>query len=139
MIAAELVGIDVDLDELLVLAEAGHRHATGHHEHHVGRAHVTPQRTLGRERGAEREIAGVADRALALGALNDAGLEIVGDRGEGLVSARGMDAAARVDQRALGGEQHRGRALQIGPRRDHALVLRRIEERDLALVLHRLR
>jgi len=56
----------------------------------------------------------VGDRALALGRARDAGLQVVRDGVKRLVSAGEVDAAPRVDERLLGGQQYLGGAVDIG-------------------------
>ena len=79
----------------------------------------------------------IAHGALALGRLHHAGLEILGHRGERLVGAGGVHAAARVDDRASGAEQHAGGPLDVGIRRRRALHRHRRQQLGLALLLQR--
>ena len=106
-------------------------------EDDVGDVEIATQGTLGEEPGAQREIAGVADGALALGRFDDAGLEKLGDSGERLVSAREMDTAARVDRGALGAQQHLGRPIDVGGRRRGARRMPARHERHVDLFFHR--
>ena len=76
-----------------------------------------------RQKAAPSEsVVVVADRALALGGLGHAGLQVLGDRGERVVRAREVHAAARVDQRRARGRaaaRRRGRR-RARPRRGGA-------------------
>ena len=81
----------------------------------------------------------VADRALAFGGARHAGLQILGHRLQRLVSAGEIDAAARIDERALGREQHLGGAVDVGGGRHRPRDRRGLEQLDLALFFHGLR
>jgi len=72
--AADLVGIDVDLDHLLIRREPRHGESRADSQDHVCLIDVRAQGALGPERRAERQVAVVADGALPLGRLDDAGL-----------------------------------------------------------------
>ncbi len=88
VVAAELIGVDVDLHDLLLGPGRREREARPDGEDDVGREQMAPERALPGEGRAERDLALVAHRALAFGALDDAGLEIVGHGGDRLVRTR---------------------------------------------------
>ena len=96
-------------------------------------------RGAGPERGAQREVARVAQRPLALGGHDDGGLQVLGDGAEGIVGAPEVDAAAGHDHRVPRRDQEPDGALELGRRRRRPLGRGRVEEGDLALVLERLR
>ena len=116
VIAADLLGVHVEMDDALARLERHQREATPHGQDHVGGVEVPVQRRLAPEGGAEGEVARVAHRALALGRLDDARLQVLGDGGQRGIGAREMDAAARVDHGVLGGEQHLGGAVDVARR-----------------------
>ncbi len=112
--------------------------ARAHREHHVRLVHVVAERRVAPVGGAERERVVVAHRALALGGLGHAGLQVLGHRGERVVRAGEMDAAARVDERRARAQQQLGRAVHVarGGRGPGDLGGR--QQLGEALVLHRL-
>ena len=81
----------------------------------------------------------VAHRALAFRGARHAGLQVLGHRLQRLVSAREVDAAARVEEGALGREQHLGRAVDVGGGRHRPRDRGGLEQLDLALFFHGLR
>jgi hypothetical protein len=138
VVPPDFVGIGVDLDHLLVRPEHRGGAPAPDRQHHVGRVEIAPQRARREEPGAEREIARVADRALALGRLDDTGLQVFGERGERRVSVREMHAAARVDGDPLRAQQHLGRAIDVGGRRGGARRVRgHGRQSHVDLFLHR--
>src|SRR5881628_563651 len=92
VVRPDLPGVHVDLDHLLLGPRGGEGQAAADDEDHVGRLEVAPEGALSPERRAEREVARVADRALALGRLDDARLEVLGHGGEHVVAAGEVDA-----------------------------------------------
>src|SRR6266566_1630979 len=72
VVTPDLPGIHVDLDHLLLGLRRGEGQAAADDEDHVSRFEVPPERALRPEPGPEREVARVADRALALRRLDDA-------------------------------------------------------------------
>ena len=114
VIAPDLVDVGVDLDHLLIGREHRQHAPAADREDDVGRVEVPTQRALREEAGAEREIAGVADRALAFRGLDDAGLEVLGDGGERRVRAREIHAPTHIDGDSLRTQQRFRRAVDIG-------------------------
>jgi len=137
VVTPDLPGIHVDLDHLLLGLRRGERQAAADDEDHVSRFEVPPERALRPEPGPEREVARVADRALALRRLDDARLEVLGRGGERVMAAGEVDAAARVDHGALGGEEHPGRSVDLRPGCRGTLGAARLDELHLPLALHR--
>src|SRR3989441_12153992 len=136
VVSPDLLAVHVELDHLLLGLRRREGQAAADDEDRVGRFEVPPERALRPERRAEREVARVAERALALGRLDDACLEVFGHGGEHVVAAGEVDAAARVDHGALSREEHPGCAVDVGPRRRRALGAARLHQLDLAFALH---
>ena len=114
MVAADLLGVHVDLDHLLRGLEGHRRETRADREDDVGPVEMEADRGAGPERRAEREVARVADGALALGGHDDGGLEVLRDGMERLVGAREIDTAARHDDRMPRRGQARRGALDLG-------------------------
>jgi hypothetical protein len=138
VIAPDLPLVRVDLDDARPRLERHHGQPRPHREHHVRLVHVMAQRRVAPVGGAERERVVVADRALALGGLGHAGLQVLGDRGERVVRAGEMHAAARVDQRRARAEEHLGGAVHVARGRGGPGHLGGRQQLGEALVLHRL-
>jgi hypothetical protein len=79
MVAADLLRVHVDLDDLLRGLEWHRRQARADREDDVGAVEVEANGGAGPERGAERQVAGIADGALALRGHDDRGLEVLRD------------------------------------------------------------
>ena len=137
MIAPDLPLVRVDLDDARPRLEGHQGQARAHRQHHVGFVHVIAQGRVAPVGGAEREGVVVADRALALGGLGHPRLEVLGDRGERVVRAGEVDAAARVDQRGARAEQQLGRAVDVAGGRGGPGHLGGRQQLGEALVLHR--
>ena len=132
VIPADLVRIHVDLDHLLRRLKRHHRHPRAHRQQDIGPVEVLPDRRARPEGGAQRQVARIAERALALGGHDDGRLEVLGDRAERVVGAREVDAAAGQDHGMPRCGQERDRALDLGRGRCWPLGDRRVEQRRLA-------
>ena len=113
MIAPDLVGIDVDLDHLLLGLEPRQRAARANGQDDVRLLEVFLEEALGIDGRAEREVVVIADGALAFGRLDDARLQILGDVGDRLMSAGAVDAPAGIDDGPARREQQRHRSLDV--------------------------
>ena len=111
MVAPDLVGIDVEVDELLARRNPKPWNRRAHRQHHVGgvdhRAHaaVHPHR-------ADRQRVTIVDRALALARGDHRCLQVLGDLGQRVGRVAEHHSAAGDDQRARRRRQHRGRPLE---------------------------
>ena len=123
VIASDLLWVHVELDDALARLERHQREATPDGQDHVGGVEVPVQRRLAPEGGAEGEVVRIAHRALALGRLDDARLQVFGDGGQRGIGAREMDAAARVDHGVLGSQQRLGDAVDVAGGRGGAVEL----------------
>ncbi len=136
MVPADLVRIDVDVDDLLV----GLRHREGEAgadgEDEVGLEQVIAYGRVGPDGGTERQVRVVAGRALAFGARDHAGLEIFGQRGERLAGSAVHRASARVDDGPLGRDEQLHRAAHVARGGGRAQGTRRVDQHRLAFLLH---
>src|SRR5439155_5143058 len=106
VVAADLAAVDIELDHLHLSREGSGREPRADGEHEIARLDVLPEPALRPDAGAERQIAVIADGALALGRHRDRRLQMLGDLRERLERVTDDDAATRVDHGVLRGEEH---------------------------------
>ena len=139
VIAPDLVGIDVDVDDLLLGLGHGERETGPHGQDDVGLQQVIAHRGLRPHGGAQRQLGVLVDGALALRARDHAGLEVLGERGEGLAGVAQHHTAARVDDGPLRGDEQIHRAAHVRGGGGGAHRAHRVQHQRLAFLFHRFR